>query len=233
MDDNREIKIENKAYKSFDNFWYYHKWHVIVALFVIIAIVICTAQACQREKEDIKILYAGPSYIDTQSYNELNNTLSSLLPSDFDGDGKKNAGLVKYQIMSQEEIEKIESGDEQVRVDRGQNTSNMSAYTSYLMTGDVSICFVSEYLYKTLKDNDRLLPLSEIFDEMPKGAVDGCGIRLSSTDLYKYESSVRVMSGDTVICLLRQTVVGESSNNEKYANAKETFKAIVGFKVVE
>lgn len=237
MDDKREIKVENEAYKKFDNFWYYHKWHVIVGIVLIFAIVVCTVQACSREKEDIKIIYAGPSFIDTEAYNELSNTFNSVLPEDFDGDGKKNVGLVRYQIYSQEEIEEQEQivlpdGTQNV-VDKAQNSSNMSSYSSYLMTGDVSVCFLSEYLFENLKKNDRLMPLSEIFEEVPESACDEYGIRLSAIDFYKYNSSVRAMDGDTVICLLRQTVVGASKNDKEYKKAVDTFKSIVGFKIIE
>ena len=237
MDDKREIIIENKTYKKFDNFWYYHKWHVIVALFLIFAIVVCTVQACQREKEDIKVLYAGTSFIDTEAYNDLNNTLSSLLPSDLDGDGKKNVGLIRYQIFSEEEIKELEGTSlpdgSKNTVNRAQNASNMSSYNSYLMTGDVSVCFLSEYLYENLKKNDRLMPLSEVFGEIPAGAIDEYGIRLSSTDLYKYNSSVKAMGGDTVVCLLRQLVVGVSKDDAEYSKAKDFFRSIVELDIKE
>lgn len=237
MDDKREIKIKSEKYKKFENFWYYYKWHVIVGFFLVIALVICTVQACSREKEDIVVLYAGSSFIDGENYNELLNVFDTVLPGDFDGDGKKNAAFVKYQIYSKEEIENEENktlpdGTENV-VNRAQNSSNMTSYTSYLMTGEVSVCFLSEYLFELLKSSDRLAPLSEIFDTVPQSACDDYGIRLSATDFYRYNSSVRSMEGDTVICLLRQTVVGTSANNEKYKNAVDTFKAIVNFKVNE
>ena len=235
MDDNREIKIENESYKKFDNFWYYHKWHVIVAIFLIFAIVVCTVQACQREKEDVKILYAGPSFIDTEAYNGLTNAFSQLLPEDFDKDGKKNVGFIRYQIYSKEEIEELEKldpGGSKNIVNKSQNASNMSSYTSYLMTGDVSICFLSPYLYEILKESDALVPLSEILGGVPSNAFDGYGIRLSATDLYKYTPEIKNMDGDTIICLLRQTVLGSSSDDREYARAIDTFKAIVGFRVI-
>lgn len=237
MDDKREIKIRSEKYKKFENFWFYHKWHVIVAFFLVIVFSICTVQACSREKEDIVVLYAGSSFIDGENYNELLNVFDSVLPRDFDGDGKKNAAFVKYQIYSQNEIKEEENkvlpdGTQNV-VNRAQNSSNMTSYTSYLMTGEVSVCFVSEYLFELLKESDRIAPLSDVFDTVPQSACDEYGIRLSATDFYRYNSSVRSMEGDTVICLLRQTVVGTSANSEKYQNAVDTFKAIVNFKAVE
>ena len=236
MDDKREIKIESAAYKKLDNFWYYYKWHVIVALFVIFAVVVCTVQACSREKEDIQIIYAGGSYIEGDAYLEISKALSSVLPEDFDGDGKKNVGFVNYQIYSQEEIEELEKitlpdGTKNI-VDKAQNSSNMTSYSSYMMTGEVSVCFLSEDLFENLKKNDRLRPLSDIFEEIPDSSYDEYGIKLSETDFYKYNSSIRAMGEDTVICLMRQTVVGTSSNDEEYKKAVETFKAIAQFSII-
>ena len=237
MDDKREIKIESPAYKKLDNFWYYYKWHVIVALFVIFAVVVCTVQACSREKEDIQIIYAGGSYIEGESYLDISKTLSSILPEDFDGDGSKKVGFINYQIYSQEEIEELEKiilpdGTKNV-VDKAQNTSNMTSYSSFMMTGEVSVCFLSEDLFENMKKNDRLRPLSDIFDEIPESAYDEYGIKLSETDFYKYNSSIRTLGEETVICLMRQTVVGASKNDQEYEKAINTFKAIVQFAIYD
>ena len=233
MDDKREIKVESESFRKLDNFWYYYKWHVIVSLFVILVLVVCTVQACSREKEDICILYAGGSFIDAEYQSEIGKTLSSVIPSDFDGDGTKRVGFINYQIYSQEEIEELEKltlpdGSKNV-VDRARNSSNMTTYSSYMMTGEVSVCFLSPYLFENMKKSDRLVPLSEIFDEIPDSACDEYGVLLSDTDLYAYNSSIRAMDGETVVCLMKQTVIGKSSNDKAYQNAVDTFKAIVQF----
>ena len=231
MDDKREIKVDSKAFRKFDNFWYYYKWHTIIAVFLVFVIVVCTVQACSREKEDIRIIYAGGSFVEGEYHREISKTLSSVLPEDFDGDGKKNVGFVNYQIYSPEEIVELEKiilpdGTKNV-VNKAQNTSNMTGYTSYLMTGDVSVCFLSRYLFEKLKENDRLVLLSEIFDERPASAYDEYGIDLSKTDFYKYNSALHAMDEETVVCLLRQTVVGASSKDEEYQRSVDTFKAVV------
>lgn len=237
MDDKREIKIEGSAFRKLDNFWYYYKWHTLIALFLVFVIVVCTVQACSREKEDIRIIYAGGSFIDGESALEIPKAFSSVLPEDFDGDGKKNVGFVNYQVYSPDEIVELEKiilpdGTKNI-VDKAQNSSNMTGYTSYLMTGDVSVCFLSEYLFEKLKESDRLVPLSDVFDEIPNSAYDSYGIALSKTDFYKYNSSLHAMDKNTVICLLRQTVLGTSSKDNEYKNAVDTFKAIVQFVVYQ
>ena len=99
MDDKREIKIESKTFRKLENFWYYYKWHTIVSLFLAFVIVVCTVQACSREKEDIRIIYAGGSYVEGEYHREISKALSSVLPEDFDGDGKEKRGFCELSDL--------------------------------------------------------------------------------------------------------------------------------------
>ena len=54
-----EIKYENRITKWFKNYWYYYKWKVIIAVFLIFVAVFCIAQACSNTDNDMIIMYAG------------------------------------------------------------------------------------------------------------------------------------------------------------------------------
>lgn len=226
MDDKREIKISGKGSSKLSSFWFYYKWHIIIAVLALAVIAVCTVQACSREKEDMSIVYAGSAYIDGSKYDEITKLLSSVLPEDIDGDGKKNVSFVKYQIYSNEEIKELQGNGS--AVDTARNSSNYSSFTTYMMTGDSSVCFLSKDIYESLRDNGRLRVLSEVFGEAPSNAYDEYAVRLSDTDLYKYNSAVQAMGEDTFICVALKTV---NKNEKNYASEVNMFKAIVNYSV--
>lgn len=226
MDDKREIKIRGKGSSKLSNFWFYYKWHIIIAVLAVAVIAICTFQACNREKEDMSVVYAGSTYIDGSKYDEIAKLLSSVLPEDIDGDGKKNVSFVKYQIYSNDEINDLKSSGS--TVDTARNSSNYSSFTTYMMTGESSVCFLSKDIYESLRDNGRLKALSEIFGEVPSNAYDEYAVRLADTDLYRYNSAVQIMGEDTFICVALKNV---NKNEKNYAHEVNMFKAIVNYSV--
>ncbi|MBR5817056.1 MAG: hypothetical protein IKY62_00265, partial [Clostridia bacterium] len=92
MEDNN-IKPSTKREKL-ENFWYYHKWHTIIAVFLIITITVCALQLSGKESYDIHIMYAGPKEFKRTSSDgdipEYANALASIkrVASDFDGNGE-------------------------------------------------------------------------------------------------------------------------------------------------
>ena len=62
MDNNEKIvpKYEpgDNFFKKFENFWYYHKWKVIIAVFFVVVFIVCSLQMCSRDEQDITVMYA-------------------------------------------------------------------------------------------------------------------------------------------------------------------------------
>ena len=85
--------------------------------------------------------------------------------------------------------------------------------------------YLSEYLYNVLKQEGRLLSLSEVFgDKLPMGAMkDGIGIKLTESSLYERFSSFEALPEDTVICIAKPLVWGNSSREKEYTKTKEYF----------
>ena len=48
----------------FQNYWYYYKWPVILAVFFVVVIVFCVVQSESREDADAYILFAGPKFFE-------------------------------------------------------------------------------------------------------------------------------------------------------------------------
>ena len=239
MEENKkmpDVKISAKSnfLKWLENYWYHYKWHTIIIGVALIILVVCLWQTSTTEKHDTVIIYAGPMCLSTNETRQLGEALGGLLPSDKDGNGEKSAAMSMYQIYSEEQIKKLETETDAtgatISVDRTRNANQFDTYNNYVMTGESPVCFLDPSLYEAIPE-EYLYPLSKLFGEnMPQGAIDGYGIRLGDTDLYKDYSIVRLLPADTVICLRSPLGgLGQSIDDEKYQFEMETFKALVTY----
>lgn len=237
--DNRDEKLEGnditilkepKAKKWLSNFLYHHKWTLIIVTFFVVVLVILFVQLFTKVDYDITITVAGHHSFPSAEKNLITNDLQTIMKDDINGDGEKNITIVHYPVYSESEMKKANSDKEKgILVNGQENTANFQQFFQYSGSGESSIFFVSEYLYKTMKDEERLLPLSEIFgDELPSGAMnDGYGVKLSESALYERYSSFEYLPKDTIVCIAKPLVWGNSSKEELYTKTKSYFKDIL------
>ena len=228
-----DIREKSPFLKWIDNFWYHNKISIVVSIFLVFVIVICTFQMCSKEDEDVTMLYAGPYLMTVSEREAIRSVLNYVMPDDFDGDEKKYTEIVTYHICSEEQLNtlenKIHEDGDTVRVDRNYYSNEYSNYSNMLLTGEYSLYFVDPWLYNSLVENQRVQKLIDVVGCIPEGAADEYGVRLGDTDIYKYYQVFQVLPEDTIVCLLYPYVYGQSSNEEFYQNTKEMFKAIVTF----
>lgn len=228
-----EINVESKFLKWLDNYWYHYKWTTIIVGFFVVVLLVCTLQMCTNEKEDINLIYAGPVLMTSGELDNLADVMNIVMPRDFDNSGEKSANILNYHVFSEDEIKKLESQTDsdgkKSFIDRSYNTSNYDNFYNYIQTGDASVCMVAPWLYDSLKSSNRLMKLTDVLGELPEAAIDDYGVMLSELEIYDSFSSVRVLPGDTVVCILRPLVIGKSSKEKVYAQEKEMFSAILEF----
>ena len=241
--DAAEIKLTPNSpfFAKLENFWYYHKWKVIVIAFFAIVAIVGVVQMVNKTDADAAIVIAVPETITPIQGQEISVALQQFLPSDFNKDGKKEIGVHAYAVYSEEEFEEANHTETETTangdwhyvptVNQSYNVEQYEQYTSYLQNGEVAVVFVSEYLYEKLRSSDRVLPLSEIFGEkLPAGALsDGYGVQLSELAVYSYVEALGIIPEDTVVCMLRPYIFGKNASEERYSYAKEFFKNIVNF----
>lgn len=228
-----DIYLKGGLFEKLDNFWYYHKWKIIVTIFVAFVLSVCIFQSCNRERYDVNILYAGPyAYTGTEKATVMEE-LKTVLPDDFDKNGEKSVGFVAYNVMSKEQIEalkeqlKKDPENEGLVLDTGYYTSENELYSSALMTGEYAILLIDESLYQKLADDEgRLKKLSDIFEEAPQSAFSDYGIRFSETALYKRSEQLGKLPDTMVLCLLSPYVIGGTSNKTAYSQMTEMFIAM-------
>lgn len=236
--DAAEIRLtsDNPFLSKLSDFWYYHKWKVIVIGFFAIIFTVGIVQMINKEDSDEIVVIAAPVDISAEDNQKIDGVLSTLMPKNDDGSARA-LDIYTYPIYSEDEMKEANESETDtegrfvVNVLQSYNTSKIQEYDQFLSTGECSVLFVSEYLYGRLTANNRLLPVSEICGEkLPAGVTqDGFGVRLGDTYLYEYFTDLQKLPEDTIVCISRQYIHGASSDDERYAASVEFFKNIVTF----
>ncbi len=234
-----DIRVENKFTKWFDNFWYHNKWPVIGIIFALFVIIVCTLQMCEKEKVDTYVMYAGPDVIEGEQLINFRSALKAVLPEDFNNDGIEYVEVVTNYIMSAEEIKAAESEAVEAEtaddfyIDPTFMAQNKQKFENLIVAGEYSVCFLSPYLYEEVKAGNGFMPLSEMFDELPQGAVDEYGLLLSETDFGSYFPGVNELPEDTILCMRRistlTSFINKGATEKTYEKSMKLFRAIVNY----
>lgn len=232
-----KIVVQNRFVKWLDNFWYHHKWGVIIGGIFLFAIIVCAVQCAGRELSDVYVTFAGGFEMSTEERQVVENILSDLSE---DQEDPVKIGTVSYTYFSEDELRALFTDDENGFQNEGynrakqSNAERFSNLNDYIMTGECSLWFVSEAVYAELNMQERLaVPLRLSFDAIPESAYDDCAIRLIDTEFYRYyREQLDFLPADTLLVLTNPNAVwGASSDEEHYDQVKQIYRAIVQFKV--
>ncbi len=247
-----EIKVENRFAKKFENFWYYHKWKVIVAAFAAFVIGVCVYSCVSKPKLDITVLYAGPFSSQDTAVLQINEDLSAVMPESIGTDGAAVNVLGMYteeQCRALAEQSVLEYIEEEKKLGRNYTeeeraslvTKHMERYRSitrsstsslgsYIGMGNYTLYFLDPSIYETYRGEEVFVLLSDVFGEaVPASAYSDDAIKLCETSLYKNNpKGVGKLPADTLICLRLEPVFKGcgGGNSDDYNKAVEMFKAI-------
>ena len=222
-----------------ENFFYYYKWHTIVALFLIFAVVISTVQLCTRVENDVCLLYAGAADVKKTSQNGQPSPYETLLSvvktyvEDYTGDGKIQVTFEVLFTLSAEERAAIEQRlqDEggQYSLNDAQLYQNANSLRDNMTIGDFYVCLLSEANFRQYEDLLAEIAPYTNGNESDYVFLSDKGIYLSSTALAK-KPGFDALPEDTVICLRRLSEVSSrisGKNQRKYENAENFLRALL------
>ena len=242
FDTNEETVVKPSFLSRLDNFWYHYKWHSIIAVFLIIAILICSLQMCRKEKYDTYILYAGSHNLSREDagdgISEYQRIVSSLkrVAEDYDGNGEVSLALLNYLSLTKEEIEEAKENlapGEEFNLIYGdsENLRHTLIYSEYY------VCIISEGVYdafSTYQGTSMFVPLAPFTTEGREYdyyAPDA--IRLTSLPAFYALPGLADLPSDTLICLRAKSSladkVGPEKNSKNYENAKAVIRNILGY----
>lgn len=184
------------------NFWYHYKWPVILISFFAIVIIIAVAQMAGKEKADVSIMYAGPQYISSESYDSLRGAIKNIM-SDYNGDGEKGIMFSSLTCMTETQVEwKYQQAKEQgisdFYIDRSANVAELKRLEVNFMVGEHVIMFMDPALYKEAEGACGFVPLTEIFDELPECAIDEYAVEIARTEFYEFFDGAHIIPEDTL-----------------------------------
>lgn len=81
------------------NWWYYHKWHIIIGVVIVfcLADIVANALGIGQVKPDVSIAYVGGASLSEQTVSALTDGIAAFCP-DMNGDGKITVEVQEYVI---------------------------------------------------------------------------------------------------------------------------------------
>lgn len=244
--ENEEVKMKKGKFSLWiENFFYHYKWHTIAVAFVLIVVLICTLQMCDKASYDVLMVYAGSKDVErttsdgsTPEYVDISTALKNVI-GDYDDNGELSVGLNTMFWMSSAEIKSWnEENSKKDPEDREElNTlliqNNHEEITELIMYSEYYLWFMSDDLYSdiTSKSEGRFMPLDSLVPNGTKVSYcgdDTCAIYLSSTAFYSLPG-IKELPEDTVIVLRRLGVGANDSAEESYENSIKVIKNILSF----
>lgn len=231
-----EVLTPSTPKEKAQNFWYHYKWHTLVSLVLVVAILICSLQFCTRESYDAYILYAGSKKIGRTSTDgdvaEIVKVISSLkrLADDFDENGEVNVNFTGLYYLNPTETAKADAQDTALL------TNDKSTLSSLLEHSEYYLCFISPDVYEAyhkVGDNELFIPLDDYkATNTDLKYYNDNAIYLSSTAAYKLPA-LSGLPEDTLICIRRPSVLAAKSKQhiEYFEDAKVILENIVKTKI--
>lgn len=232
-----DISIKSPWKSKWDNFWFYHKWHVLLGIFIALVLLVCILQSRENEKDDVTLMFAGPYKMTATEIAALRTGLNDIMPEDFNGDGKKYTEMVFMQIYSEEQEAEIRATPEGEMppylgyIDSYYNDEQVTSFDNLIMAGEYSVCILDPWLYERVKGAGGFRKLTDVLGYTPHGAIDEYGVLLSETDFAKLNPVCEVFPEGSVVCLRTKSVMSSLFNKNKtnrdYEIAEDMFRALV------
>ncbi len=231
-----DIVLQGKFFKWLDNFWFYHKWHTIIILFVAFVIIIGTVQMINKEDPDIIIMYAGPLSSTIGEEEKVRMAFNSVMPSDYNEDGEKYTQIAMITVFSEQQIKDkykaAQEHGEEIIINTQTNATELNKYDNLIAAGEYSICLVDPWLYERVMAANGFRKLSDVLGTTPEGANDEYSIKLSETKFGKYFTALGVFPEETLICIRvkgTMSTMFNKNSEQAYSQAENMFRAIVNF----
>lgn len=241
MDQGDKIHDESVIIKKgnfFSNFWYQHKWGVIIGVaFLFIAIFFIVSIASQPSY-DMYIAYAGPLYPNYETHGAIEKAFTDM-SKDYNKDGEKllNFAAITYQNEEQRKQTAEEMLDTYGIVQHtNENYKALTSIQSQMMSGTVAIYLMDEALYKQYEAG--MVKISDIIGtdvKLGKEALAGdSGVYFKKTDFYyhmfatEWGKALRNLPDDTVLCILPKLV---TIDEEMYESSVSLIKSILEFSI--
>lgn len=190
--------LGEKKVGRLENFWYHHKWHAGIIIGAVIIAAVFIIQALSHKTPDVYIMYAGPGSMVGRQYEKFEETVKSVM-DDYDKNGYCAISFTDNTYLTKEQIDARRKMG--LNIDVNANSAAYERFQMEIGSGEHMLCMLDPALYEEVKAVQGFVPLTEVFGDMPKGAVDEYGIRLGDTEFYKSNPDIGFLPADTVLAM--------------------------------
>ncbi|MBE6588238.1 MAG: hypothetical protein E7647_07490 [Ruminococcaceae bacterium] len=229
-----ESLIPQKRVGKLENFWYLHKWHIGIGIFILVLAGIVISQMILTKPADAYIMYTGPQPMIGNDYDNLEAAIVEAM-GDYNGDGHRVISFTDNTFLTEAEIERRTQEAERIReynpeypvytYDANANNAAYQRFMAEITSGSHMFCMLDPDLYRGLAEQKAFIPVSEIFDEIPEGAEE-YGIRLGDTEFYKSNPKLKFIPADTMLAV-RVTSTLDMKSSEKKEKQTEANKQLL------
>ena len=125
--------------KKLENFWFYHKWHLLAGLLIVCMLVVAVRSCMKKESIDMYVLYMVNGAYSTRATEDLALKLEQYI-DDIDGDGEK-----RVQVIS------ITFSDVLARTDQTQDAT-LAKMVGQISSGPALFYIFDDENYQALKE---------------------------------------------------------------------------------
>jgi len=206
-----------KFSEKVENFWYYHKWKTLIALFFTIVLILVVVQMCRNRSFDAYVMYVGEK-LDGDTYEKAAAAFESVA-SDSDGSGDASVSL--------SEILFIKDGTA-VGAPTANNEAK-NAFSVQLMGGGDYYLFILTPEFYDLYEKTMFVPVEDILGHPTDMQNDACTVTLGKTPFYK-KPGVSDLSPDLLICvkMVTYSMFDTTKRDEAQQRHFEMFRRICG-----
>ena len=234
-------KDEIKKGNFWENLWYQHKWVIIIATFFLIAALWLTFIIARSEQTDIRIMYAGPEYLNVieegstvNKVEQLKNAIRGSINGDYSGDGKININIANTTILNKVQIVTPDKdGKKPTESQVGANEALLNNFKQQMMGGELVIYLMDEGLYKENFANGTFQKVDDALKEATgdenatvpdEYKCDDYAIYLRKTELGSYVKGFEALPSDTVLCVMPKLYL---TSDNTYNYSLQFFKDVV------
>ncbi len=224
----------SKITDRLDNFWYYYKWHTIIAVFLAVVFGVCIGQMASKEKVDAYVMYAGPTAFFASDIYDMQDAFEAIMP-DLNGDGKKIVQFIDITVLTDAQIkanmDKAEAEGVEYEPDMEYIANARQKFKLQLAAGDAYILLLDPQMYA----EDYGIGMYEKLESLgitSEHANDDSSISFKETDFGKYMPIFDKIPDDTLLCFRVMNVTSKGRGKKeqtKHDNQLELMKEIVAF----
>ena len=228
MNDRTASPEEGKTPFSLPDFWKNNKGKIILLVLAAAAIAVCLFQCASKPEYDAYLLYAGPQYIDGETYRKILLSVSSLCAGKAEDPSSFAAAFDRITYVPRGLAEAYQEGGTYYNGARNAEAEETFRYT--LAAGDYCILLLDPELYGSVAETGVFVALPDSVEADKR--YDDYALRLSALPLYG-QAGFSSLPEDTLLVLrdrsfLQSFLLNKAKRQQIYERQVSYFDRLAG-----